>query len=201
MNSQLAEAWGLFLNKYSWDWFTTLTFRDPVPSFRAHRFLKGFVEEIDKAAGLPIYFFRADEFGPRGGRLHMHLLVGNVAHLLRFTWMEKWAIRAGYARVLPFDRSRGAAFYCAKYVTKDFADWEIVGLPTAAQLTLPLHVPQSGNSPPPRCAVNNRSAPHHQSITREPEVRRHRPPKLYWTRRDWEDQMIQMGRRWEDHLF
>ncbi|PYV66796.1 MAG: hypothetical protein DMG96_41280, partial [Acidobacteria bacterium] len=37
MNRQLTEGWGQFLSQFSWDWFLTLTFRDWVVSFRAHR--------------------------------------------------------------------------------------------------------------------------------------------------------------------
>ena len=82
MNRQLAEAWGQFLSQYPWDWFVTLTFREPVGSFRAHRLFGYFVRDLEKAAGVPIFWFRADEIGPNGGRFHIHALVGNV---------ENWA--------------------------------------------------------------------------------------------------------------
>lgn len=125
MDRQLAEAWGQFLSGYPWDWFATLTFREPVGSFRAHRLFGYFVRDIEKAAGIPIAWFRGDEYGPRGGRLHLHALMLNVAHLRRLTWMDDWNRRAGYARILPFDPGRGAAYYCAKYVTKQFGDWDL----------------------------------------------------------------------------
>lgn len=32
---------------------------------------------------------------------------------------------AGYARILPFDARRGAAYYCAKYVAKQVNDWAL----------------------------------------------------------------------------
>jgi hypothetical protein len=81
--------------------------------------------DVEQAAGLPIAWFRADEYGPHGGRLHLHALVSNVAHLHRFTWMNRWEKRNGYARILPFDPERGAAHYCAKYVIKQFGDWDL----------------------------------------------------------------------------
>lgn len=125
MERQLAEAWGEFLSGYPWDWFLTLTFREPVVSFRAHRLFERFAKDLEKAAGIPIAWFRADEFGPRGGRLHLHALILNVGHLRRLSWMDEWNRRAGYARILPFDPSKGAAYYCAKYVTKAFGDWDL----------------------------------------------------------------------------
>jgi hypothetical protein len=39
--------------------------------------------------------------------------------------MDRWHDLAGIARILPFNAERGAAYYCAKYVTKQFGDWEL----------------------------------------------------------------------------
>src|SRR5439155_1099147 len=125
MNRQLSEAWGQFLLQFSWDWFVTLTFRDSVGSFRAHRLFGHFVRDLEKAAGIPIFWFRADEIGPHGGRFHIHALIGNVAHLRRMSWVDRWDRLAGYARILPFNSKRGAAYYCAKYVAKQSGDWKI----------------------------------------------------------------------------
>lgn len=122
MAKQLADAWGDFLAGYPWDWFLTLTFRDPPGSFRAHRMFDRFARDIEKAAGVPTGWFRGDEYGPLGGRLHIHALMLNTAHLPRIAWLNEWNRRAGFARILPFDATRGAAFYCAKYVTKEFGD-------------------------------------------------------------------------------
>jgi hypothetical protein len=125
MSRQLVEGWGQFLSRFSWDWYATLTFREWVKSFRAHRLFEQFMGDLEKAAGVPILWFRADEIGPHGGRFHIHALIGNVAHLRRLTWMDRWHELAGIARIVPFNTKRGAAYYCAKYVTKQFGDWEL----------------------------------------------------------------------------
>jgi len=127
---QLREAWGQFLSQFPWDWFVNLTFRGEVPTFRAYRIVDRFLLDLEAAAGVPIHWFRADEYGARLGKFHMHLLIGNVAHLRRLYWMDAWNRRAGYARILPFDDRRGAAFYVAKYITKqggEFAMSENLG--------------------------------------------------------------------------
>jgi len=121
----LTEAWGQFLGQFEWDWFVSLTFREEVPTFRAHRLVRWYTSDLEKAAGVPIFWFRADEYGERLGRFHIHLLIGNVGHLRRLNWMDEWNRRAGYARILPFEKTKGAAFYCAKYVTKQFGDWDL----------------------------------------------------------------------------
>lgn len=120
---QLRGAWGQFLSQFPWDWFVTLTFRNEVPTFRAYRMVESFLRDIEADAGVPIHWFRGDEYGPRLGRLHMHLLIGNVAHLRRLYWMDEWNVRAGYARILPFDDNKRAAFYVAKYITKQGGEW------------------------------------------------------------------------------
>jgi hypothetical protein len=161
MSRQLVEAWGQFLSQFSWDWYVTLTFHDPVKSFRAHRLFKQFVRELEKAAGIPIFWFRADEIGTHGGRFHMHALIGNVAHLRRLTWMDRWHELAGIARIYPFNAKRGAAYYCAKYVTKQFGDWELsdnLRAFAAYQPVLPLQggtKPRASDPSPPASQKQN----------------------------------------------
>jgi hypothetical protein len=46
------------------------------------------VRDLEKAAGTPIFWFRADEIGPHGGRFHIHALIGNVACLRRMSWVD-----------------------------------------------------------------------------------------------------------------
>jgi hypothetical protein len=144
MKRQLAEAWGQFLSEFDWDWFVTLTFRDEIKSFSAHRYFERFARDIEKQAAQPIFWFRADEEGSRLGRFHIHALFGNVAHLRRLYWMDVWSERAGYARILEFQKMKGGAYYCAKYVTKELSDWEMSSNITAFrqyQSTLALHGP------------------------------------------------------------
>ena len=78
MKGPLSEAWGQFLSQFSWDWFVTLTFRDPVKSFRAHNLLKRYLRDLDRAAGIPIFWFCTEEIGPRGGLLAPRLLRGAI---------------------------------------------------------------------------------------------------------------------------
>src|SRR5262245_27147226 len=58
MSRQLVQGWGQFLSQFSWDWYVTLTFRDWVKSFTAHRLFEQFVRELEQAAGIPIFWFR-----------------------------------------------------------------------------------------------------------------------------------------------
>ena len=192
-----SEAWGQFLSQFPWDWFVTLTFREPVPSFRAYRMFRRFTADIERAAGMPIAWFLVFEYGARTGRLHVHALMLNVAHLSRLWWLDEWNRRAGYARILPFDRSRGAAFYCAKYLTKGSGEWEIVGLPAIVQPSLPL-LPQKSATWHNAIGDGRIRVAGSMESTPEPTVRRRRPEKLYSHRRDWEAEMLRNGARWRE---
>jgi hypothetical protein len=98
-------------------------------------------------SGVPIKAFRADEYGCRNGRLHIHALIGNVRlgpmfepgslpafcgerlpsdHKMR-PCCATHAWPCGYARVFPFDAERGASYYVSKYVVKANGDWDLCG--------------------------------------------------------------------------
>jgi hypothetical protein len=190
MRKELSQAWGRFLSQFHWDWFVTLTFRDPQPSFRAHRLFQRFMRDLERASGLRVAWFMVFEYGARNGRLHIHALMLNVAHLARLKWMEEWNLRAGYARILPFNGDRGAAYYCAKYVTKSSSEWEIEGLPTACQQILAL-VAHSAI-----VVRGNGFRIHGSSQELEEPQLRYAQTKLNTSRRDWDSEMLLTARRW-----
>lgn len=139
--AQPAAVYGEFLNQLSesfpFDWFGTFTFSEAVSSAAAHYWFRKYLES---AVGLTKpYAFRADEYGPKGGRLHLHALVGNVSHLIAYCgeplphgkwgrpccWLHRWP--CGYARILPYDPTKGARYYVAKYVSKTLGDYDFIG--------------------------------------------------------------------------
>jgi len=102
---------------------------------------------LEKVAAQRVYAFLGVERGETGGLVHLHALVGNVAHLR--AWCERklpkgeyrrkcclvHAWPCGYARVFPYDPKLGAKFYVSKYVAKRLAEWELVNFPTPAQFS------------------------------------------------------------------
>jgi hypothetical protein len=140
----VTDAWGKFLEEihqhHPWDWFVTLTFaRGEITPFGAQHMFKRYLREIGQAGAAEPYAFRADEYGPRTGRLHLHALIGNVGHLQFFcgqklpknTWGERccWLHRwyCGHARIFPYDPALGARFYLSKYVVKALGEYEFIG--------------------------------------------------------------------------
>jgi hypothetical protein len=80
--------------------------------------IKDYLFELQEAAMQPIIWMISEEFGTVSGRHHCHLLIAGVAHLRRDHWWEKAFEQFGRTRIEPFDREKGAAFYCAKYAAK-----------------------------------------------------------------------------------
>jgi hypothetical protein len=89
----------------------------PVPDLALAE-IKDYLFELQEAAGQPISWIIAEEFGRVGGRFHCHLLVAGVRHLRRDEWWAKAFERFGRTRIEPFNPEQGAAFYCAKYAAK-----------------------------------------------------------------------------------
>lgn len=144
MQSILVQAWGEFLSQFHWDWFVTLTFEGDVKTFTAERRCKSWLRSLEKAAGMPIAWFCSDEYGDRTGRFHLHLLISNVSHLRRLTWMKRWE-KNGYARIFAYIPDGAAPFYVSKYVTKQQGQWDIGGDLEAFRIQQPM-LPLSGQS-------------------------------------------------------
>ncbi|MBA7630161.1 hypothetical protein ES703_37674 [subsurface metagenome] len=140
----LQQAWGNFLDQIGrdllgWDWYCTLTFRDPDEKQRrkapnwtqpgwsyAHRALHQFTRTLlynrfDAGKEQP-YWIALMEMQKWRGVPHWHLLMGNCGDLRRLDWVDWWWEGFGIARILPYHQELGARFYLGKYLTKDIAD-------------------------------------------------------------------------------
>jgi len=114
-----------------WEWYTTLTFRDPAdPRYpdwtkigwkSAQNALNSFNTALVMDADTNALWVAVMELQKRGVP-HWHLLVANVAGQRRMTWVDWWYERYGIGRVLPYDPQLGARYYLGKYLMKAQAD-------------------------------------------------------------------------------
>ena len=142
-------AMGEWLGRLApWDVFSTWTFSRLVHVHGAMYWARRHLAWLEKVAEQPIYAFVGAERGGGGGLIHVHALLGNVAHLKAYCGERlepgKWGCPccmvhswpAGIARVLPYDPKLGAAHYVSKYITKRLAEWELLGFPATPQKVL-----------------------------------------------------------------
>jgi len=121
-------AFGEFLSRPQWDWFTTHTFKaeyvSPKQADRAWYSWFNGLRVAAKAKGLTpsIYgeqapfYFRVAEYQERG-TLHFHALIGNCGDIRRLLFKDFWELQ-GFARVEAYNPQLGAAGYVAKYLNK-----------------------------------------------------------------------------------
>lgn len=132
LDKRANTAFGEWLSKPDWEWYTTHTFKlDYVSPRQADRAWYAWFNTVRmsvKTAGNALsvygigapYYFRATEYQARG-TLHYHALIGGVADLRRLTFKDAWELY-GFARVLEYEPGRGANFYVGKYLTKTEGD-------------------------------------------------------------------------------
>ena len=136
----LRVAYADFLSQFKWAWFFTGTFgyraRTPAVWRCWHRYLqrirksmKGPVDRNeygdipdDAYEDVELASFAVMERGKLRGTPHLHAFVAGVEDLPRAYWWKDWFDRTGRAELLPYDPTRGAAYYLTKYVLKEASE-------------------------------------------------------------------------------
>jgi len=128
---ELLEAWGSWLSGLAdWQWFVTLTLRDPSPNTRgwtrpgwayAAKAQDAFLARLKPALG-ELYWVSVLELQKWRGAPHKHLLVAGLDDT-KYAEVGKWYWeKFGFCRILDYDPTLGAGFYLCKYVTKELGD-------------------------------------------------------------------------------
>ena len=133
IRERVSQAFGNWLDGMAdWDWYATLTFRDPHdPRFPGwsqigwksaqtalNRFNNALVGELRYINPAWVACMELQ----RRGVPHWHLLVGLVGDQRRMSWVDWWYEHYGIARILPYQEELGARYYLGKYLTKEVAD-------------------------------------------------------------------------------
>jgi len=130
---KIGQAFGNWIDGMAaWQWFATLSFRDPTDSRfpgwdrigwkSAHNALQrlnnALVMELDYTNPLWVACMELQQRGVP----HWHALVANVGEQRRMSWVDWWFEHYGIARILPYQEELGARYYLGKYLTKQVAD-------------------------------------------------------------------------------
>lgn len=135
--SELGQAWGEWLSGLAlWQWWVTLTFRDPGPNTRgwdrpgwawAKRGWADFQSATRPAVGRLVWV-RGFEVHRWRGAPHIHALVGGLDSLRYAEVGLWWWQHYGLCHIEEYNAHRGAGYYLCKYVSKQIADIEFGGL-------------------------------------------------------------------------
>ena len=132
--NELKQAWGKWLSGLAdWDWYATLTFREPSEEEQrrgytqrgwayAKRAYNQFLASLPMSLIVNHHWVRMFEFQRWRGVPHIHALISGVADLRRDEAWAWWFARYGINRILPYDPTLGAGFYLCKYVVKELGD-------------------------------------------------------------------------------
>ena len=130
--AKIRDAWGAFISGLaSWDWFATLTFRDPgsdnqqrgwtkIGTQYASRAFKAFLKAVQKETPEKICWVCGLEYQHWRGVPHYHALLSGVQDVRRMDFVDWWWDRYGIARILPYKER--ASYYMSKYVIKDLGE-------------------------------------------------------------------------------
>lgn len=154
------ELLGSWLQGFDWDAFATYTFALPRSQSRTLWWARRHLHQLNhwvgrsRSPGSPDRWARKPyaavfhEIGPRGGRGHLHALVGNMRPfpaycgdtLLPGTWAQHCCLAhswlCGIARAVPYNPELGAAHYLTKYSVKSDGEWCFLGRPARPQKVL-----------------------------------------------------------------
>lgn len=124
--SPVRTAWADWLGRYPWEAWGTLTFKWPDPTeAQLDRAFARFVRYIGRSWDRPPCYFLGHEVG-RGGRAHLHCLLGGFSPTLQRTEMWRWWFdRFGRCEVRGYDPEKGAAAYVSKYITKELGHYDV----------------------------------------------------------------------------
>lgn len=135
---QIAAGYADLVRKFDdkWSWFATFTFRGDIHPEAANKIYMKYIHQINREVfGCRYYKRKEGIIWTRGsesqkrGALHYHALLGLIPdRVRRLSYMDYWNEIAGFARIYPYERGKGAEQYISKsaYAFKkgeiDFSD-------------------------------------------------------------------------------
>jgi hypothetical protein len=117
----LARAAGCWLNDHAWDFFATLSFREPMRQSDADRLFRSvWIRRLDWHAKQANAWAQVTSSDEAEIRVHIHALVDSRGRLSSRILESAWSF--GHTRIVRFDPQRGAAFYLANHLRDPGAD-------------------------------------------------------------------------------
>lgn len=119
----LRAAFADWLQTFDWDYFLTVTFRDPVPPYKAESSLS-WVWKTLRPLNPSLTFLASEEHASR--YLHVHgLLAEGLSDLGPLPYWQRLLKQHGRSGVSAIRSRKEVSEYVAKYLTKELAAYNI----------------------------------------------------------------------------
>jgi hypothetical protein len=115
---------GKWLGQFKWTLYATFTFRRGVRAGSAIKSVQGFIISHDPSAKfvLVVRHYQGE------GNPHIHSLIRGLEGFDRLYLVNRWYNSHGIARILPYDKNRGASYYLAKNALGDWGELDVSGM-------------------------------------------------------------------------
>lgn len=132
------DGYAEWLEGFSWQWFSTLTFRPGFSHYQGYWRMKKWIDSLRSELGTANFGFVAiPEYGVTGTNFHYHALVMGLENwhaAAREEWMRRWFKSSGEARITQFNPGSGGVRYILKHVGPHDGDTIQFELPSGAPM-------------------------------------------------------------------
>ena len=116
------RGWGIWLRRYAWAHFVTLTFARRTGEQGAIRLFMKWICELERLTRREVGWFFVLEWGS-GGQLHLHALTTGTENLPPACLEQMW--RSGRPLVAAYDKHLGASYYVTKHLGSTILHYDI----------------------------------------------------------------------------
>ncbi len=103
-----------WINRYHWDWYAVLTFRDSISTRTAWKKFNDWRIEIKKHSRNRIDYFMAIELDKWRGQPHLHVFLSGTGKEKPYIWAKVWFTSGGIAKIVRYNPNLGASYYLAE---------------------------------------------------------------------------------------
>jgi hypothetical protein len=112
----IVQAWGEWLKQYSWDWFATLTFKNPLGWEDVDKRINRWIYQLKSESCSQLSYIVVADYKP--AIPHSYVLLSGVNHLKPSTYKQNWCYsegkKDGLGEIERYNAKLGASYHMGK---------------------------------------------------------------------------------------
>lgn len=122
----LTDQWADFLNQWKWDWYATLTFKDPISIKKAFKSFNEWKVALKHAVKQRIDYAMVIEYSKSKLYIpHIHIFLSGAKNEKPYKWEKRWYQIGGIAKIKGYNPEQGASYYLAKKIAGGKVDLKL----------------------------------------------------------------------------